>query len=112
MSRLVRVVVVAAVIGIMSSAAPKTSALPRDYVEINYYNCSWQIFTSDYRWCDGSWQYGNHGSYPGAYRESIYTACSTGQVSAYVLEMYVGGAWVPYDGSVTPACECELAGAC
>jgi hypothetical protein len=92
---------------------PKAQALPRDEVVINYYYCDWSLIAERYRACDGHW-YSAGDPTAATYRETIQTACSTGESEGYTLEQVeLGtGAWQPYTGGVSPYCQCIAQGAC
>jgi hypothetical protein len=95
------------------SFVPKASALPRDSIIINYYDCSFNLVGWQYRDCGAVWyQSGNIGA--GSYRETIQTACSTGEQEYYAFDEWslANQQWQPYDGDASDYCVCQAQGAC
>ena len=81
-----------------SSYAPDANALPRDYVEIHYYDCNWNEVGAWIRTCSGAvTQYGQQ---TGAYRERWSEECSTGNGGTYTVSYNDNGIWVNYNGQV------------
>jgi len=89
---------------------PTARALPRDYIIINYYDCSWNNVGYAYRDCAAHWSYG--GSQSGFYRTTEQTECAGPPVSYTVEEWSTTTyTWQPWDGDMSDAC-CDYLHVC
>lgn len=93
------------------SIAPPVQALPRDFVEIIYYDCNWQIVAESYRDCSGYWShYGNQSL--ARYRETYTDPCSGFGTPQYWVEQWNGSGWEGYTGGESGVCYCERTQSC
>lgn len=94
------------------SIALPAQALPRDFVEIYYYDCDWNLVGEEYRDCSGTW-YSNGNPSAGRYREIMTDPCSGfGTPQYWVEELVWGGTWGAYDGNESSVCYCERTQGC
>ena len=91
--------------------APETKALPRDSIEIDYYDCDWNLVAWQFKDCSAHWYYDGDPGY-GRYRVTTQEECN-GPGMEYTVEQLAGGnTWEPYTGGTSPVCACQFSGLC
>ena len=93
---------------------PEASAVPRDYILINYYDCSFNLVASSYRDCAAVWHFSGSTA-AAAYRETAQYACGDNTLELYALDQGILGVengWETYTGGTSPYCQCVAQNAC